>query len=197
MNVMGRSAAMLRRVVDAALVALIALALIGVFFARMLPMLGPTTLVMRGPSMAPAIPAGAVVVAAPVDPAALRVGDVVSIKVGPQRAIFTHRVVRVVPRQGETWIETKGDANANPDPAIVPASSVIGRVDLAMPVVGYLIVLLSSLSGVLLLVGLAATLWVGAWLLETIELDAADDAGGSLPTRRRAAGTAVGRVARG
>jgi signal peptidase len=171
MNVLATATRMLRRVLDLALVLLIAAALAGVFFGRILPMLGPTTLVVRGPSMAPAIPLGALVVTTPVEAAALAVGDVVSVRVGPEQAVFTHRIVRVVARQGEIWIETRGDANDAPDPAIVPASSVVGRVALTVPVLGYLVVLLSSLSGVLLLIGLAGVLLLGAWILESVELD--------------------------
>lgn len=171
MNVLATATRNLRRVLDLALVLLIVAALTGVFFGRILPMLGPTTLVVRGPSMAPTIPLGALVVTTPVEATALAVGDVVSIRVGPEQAVFAHRLVRLVPRQGEIWIETKGDANDSPDPAIIPASSVVGRVSLTVPVLGYLLVLLSSLSGVLLLIGLAGALLLGAWILESVEFD--------------------------
>ena len=171
MNVLATAKRRLRRVLDLALVLLVAAALAGVFFGRILPMLGPTTLVVRGPSMAPAIPIGALVVTTPVEAAALAVGDVVSVRVGSEQAVFTHRIVRVVPRQGEIWIETKGDANGAPDPAILPSSSVVGRVALTLPLLGYLVVLLSSLSGVLLLIGLSGVLLLGAWILESVELD--------------------------
>jgi signal peptidase len=192
MNALATATRMLRRVLDVALVLLIAAALAGVFFGRILPMLGPTTLVVRGPSMAPAIPLGALVVTTPVEAAALAVGDVVSIRVGPEQAVFTHRIVRVVARQGEIWIETKGDANDTPDPAIIPASSVVGRVSLTMPALGYLVVLLSSLSGVLLLIGLAGVLLLGAWILESVELDEQEEPAQEValeapPARRRVA----------
>ena len=192
MNVRARAKRGLRRVLDLALVLLVAAALAGVFFGRILPMLGPTTLVVRGPSMAPTIPIGALVVTTPVEAAALAVGDVVSIRVGSEQAVFTHRIVRVVPRQGEIWIETKGDANDISDPAIIPASSVVGRVSLTLPVLGYLVVLLSSLSGVLLLIGLVGVLLLGAWILDSVELDEQEEAAQEVapeapPARRRAA----------
>jgi len=173
-------------------VLLVAAALAGVFFGRILPMLGPTTLVVRGPSMAPAIPIGALLVTTPVEAAALAVGDVVSIRVGPELVVFTHRIVRVVPRQGETWIETKGDANDTSDPALIPASSVVGRVSLTVPVLGYLVVLLSSLSGVLLLIGLVGMLLLGAWILDSVELEEQEEPAQEVaveapPARRRVA----------
>ena len=198
MNVLARATRGLRRALDFALVALIALALAGVFFGRILPMLGPTTLVVRGPSMTPSIPVGALVVANPVDPAALAVGDVVSIRVGPEQAVFTHRISRVVLHQGEIWIETKGDANAEPDPAIIPASAVIGRVSAAVPLLGYLVALLSTLSGALLLVGVAGALLMGAWILESFELDVVveEEERAALPARGPVLGVAAGRTAR-
>ena len=192
MNVRARAKRGLRRVLDLALVLLVAAALAGVFFGRILPMLGPTTLVVRGPSMAPAIPIGALLVTTPVEAAALAVGDVVSIRVGPELVVFTHRIVRVVPRQGEIWIETKGDANDTSDPALIPASSVVGRVSLTVPVLGYLVVLLSSLSGVLLLIGLVGMLLLGAWILDSVELEEQEEPAQEVaveapPARRRVA----------
>jgi signal peptidase len=197
MNVLATATRMLRRVLDLALVLLIVAALTGVFFGRILPMLGPTTLVVRGPSMAPTIPLGALVVTTPVEAAALAVGDVVSIRIGPEQAVFTHRIVRVVPRQGEIWIETKGDANDTPDPAITPASSVIGRVSAAVPLLGYLVALLSTLSGALLLVGVAGVLLMGAWVLESFELDVEEEKTlETLPARGPVLGVPAGRAAR-
>jgi signal peptidase len=197
MHVLTRATRALRRVLDLALVALVAVALAGVFFGRILPLLGPTTLVVRGPSMMPSIPVGALVVANPVDPAALAVGDVVSLRVGPEQAIFTHRVSRVVLRQGEVWIETRGDANAEPDPAIIPASSVIGRVSATVPLLGYLVALLSTLSGALLLVAVAGALLMATWILESFELDVVDEEGlRPLPARGPVLGVAAGRTAR-
>jgi len=135
------------------------------------PFLGGTTFVVVGPSMGEAAPIGSAVVAMPVDPREMAVGDIVSIKVGTKNAIFTHRIVRLVERGGEVWLETKGDANPEPDPAIVPASSVLGRADLVVPNAGYVLALLSTLSGLAFVCGLAAFLAVGSWLLETLEVE--------------------------
>lgn len=197
MNVPATAKRMLRRVLDLALVLLVVAALAGVFFGRILPLLGPTTLVVRGPSMAPAIPMGALVVTTPVEAATLAVGDVVAMRVGPEEAVFTHRIVRVVPRQGEIWIETKGDANDAPDPALIPASSVVGRVTFTAPVVGYLVVLLSSLSGVLLLIGLSGVLLLGAWILESVELDEQEETAQEVAVEAPPAGRRVASAHRG
>lgn len=161
-----------RRALDAALLAIVAIVLVGIVFARVIPAVtGGTTLVVSGPSMAPAIPLGAAVHAIPVTAERLATGDVVSIRVGPQQAVFTHRIIRLVARADGLWIETKGDANAEPDPAIVPASSIIGRVEVTVPVLGYLITLLTEPEGVMFILGIAGSLLATVWLLETLELD--------------------------
>jgi len=124
-------------------------------FTRVIPAVtGGTTFVVGGGSMEPTIPIGAAIVATPVSAADLAVGDVVSLQVGEQRAIFTHRITRLVTREGSLWLETKGDANEGPDPSIVPATSVIGRVSMTLPWAGYLITVLGSLQGILFLVSL-------------------------------------------
>jgi signal peptidase len=161
-----------RRTLDVLLVGLILLVLGTVLVARGLPLLtGASTFVVGGGSMEPAIPLGAVVVAVPVAPADLAVGDVVSVQVGEQKAVFTHRIVRLAEVDGEPWIETKGDANEENDPSIIPASAVIGRVDTVIPAAGYPVRLLSTAPGVLFLFALGILVLAAAWLLESLELD--------------------------
>jgi signal peptidase len=124
------------------------------------------TLVVGGPSMSPAISVGSAIIVEPIDAARLAVGDVVSIKAGPDRAIYTHRVVRLVTHDGGLWIETKGDANLTPDPSIVPASAVLGRVSIALPYAGYIVALGSRPSGPILLASLALVLLLAGWILD-------------------------------
>jgi signal peptidase len=89
--------------------------------------------------------------------------------------LFTHRVVEVVEvggegeTDGERRFVTRGDANAAPDPAPVPAAWVVGRVELSMPLVGSVIALLGIPSGVAFLLSLGLTLLSMALLIETFE----------------------------
>lgn len=166
-----RSVRLVRRALDGLLLALFALILVALFLGRFVPVFGGSTFVVAGPSMGEAVPIGSAVVATPVDPRELAVGDIVSMQVGPQKAIFTHRIVRVVERGNEVWIETAGDANPDPDPAIVPASAVIGRVGIVLPYAGYVLALLSTLAGLAFVCGLGALLITAAWLLESIEVE--------------------------
>jgi signal peptidase I len=166
---LGRATGIIRRVLDALLLALIVVVLGGVVLGKLVPLTGRQTIVIGGGSMEPAVPLGSAVIIKPVDPATLNVGDIVSLKAGPQNALYTHRIVAVVDRPDGRWVQTKGDANADQDPTLVHASAIVGRTEMVIPLAGYLIVLLSIPAGVLFLIGLAASLLAGAWLLESLE----------------------------
>ncbi|MGZ8438403.1 MAG: signal peptidase I [Candidatus Limnocylindrales bacterium] len=157
----------LRALVRVLTVAITVTAVSLVILIRGIPLTGRTTLVVAGPSMSPAIGVGSAIVVEPVDPARLAVGDVVSLRVGPSRAIFTHRIVRLIDRGGVLWLETKGDANAAPDPAIVPASDVLGRVALVIPYSGYLVALAAHPSGMILIIAVGLLLLLSAWILDS------------------------------
>lgn len=175
MNVLAAATTRLRRFLDFLLIALVAVVLLGVLLGKLVPLTGRQTMIVGGSSMEPAIGLGAAVVIGSVSPEDLRVGDVVSLRAGEQNAIFTHRIVSVFDRPDGRWIGTKGDANPEPDPTIIPAWAVIGRSEFVIPWAGYLLQMLSIPTGVLFLVGLAATLLASAWLLETLELERADE----------------------
>jgi len=180
----------LRRVCDGLLVAVILVVLFGVVLGRVVPMSGRHTFIIGGGSMEPAIPLGAAVVVESVPAADLVVGDVVSLRTGPElKRIFTHRVTRIITRDDGLWVETKGDANAQVDPSITSTSQVIGRVTQTIPYAGFLLALLSVPSGVLLVILLAAFLLAMTWLLETFEVERL----GPAPTGDAVGGPAVPR----
>jgi signal peptidase len=160
----------LRRTLDGLLLALIAAVVVTILLTRALPLLtGGTTLVVAGASMEPTIPMGSLVYDVPVSTGELLPGDVVSIQVGPEHAIFTHRVTRLATLPDGPYLETRGDANPAVDPALVPASAVIGRTTLAIPYLGFAVAVLSTFQGVALLLAVAGILLAGAWLVESFE----------------------------
>lgn len=173
------------RLVEVLLVAVVVVGLATSVLGRVLPAMGHPVYVVAGPSMAPAIGMGAAVILEAVSTADLVVGDVVSLRSGPGRAVYTHRIVRIAEYRGETFFETRGDANAAPDPSLTPASAVIGRVAVAVPVAGYLIALASSVPGVVLVLSLGALLLTIGWVLDGL----ADEH----RRRRTASGDAVAR----
>jgi signal peptidase len=105
-----------------------------------------------------------------VQPADLRPGDIVTLKEA-NGVVVSHRITRVLQQPNGTFIETKGDANSAVDPVLTPVSDVTGRVDFSVPVVGYLVYLLTLPIGVLSVLGLALTLLFAIWLLEDFEQD--------------------------
>jgi signal peptidase len=169
MDTVSRPIILARRVVDAAIVALVLVVLVGLFLGRAVPLTGRDTLIIGGRSMEPTIPIGAAVVIEPVSAAQLKVGDVVTIRVSPKPSVFTHRIVRLLSLEGQPYIETKGDANATPDPATAPASAIVGRVGWSIPLAGYLLALLSLPMGIVFVIGLGVTLALVAVLLEDLE----------------------------
>jgi signal peptidase len=164
----------IRWVLDAALVLLVGAVLALVLAAAVGPALGHQPLIIRGGSMAPAIPVGAFVDVARVQPADLAVGDAVTIK-GPNDVLVTHRITRIVQLPDGLYLETKGDANAHPDPALVPASAVTGRVDFSVPFLGYIMYMLSTPTGLASIICLALTLILAIWLLEDFEEEEGDE----------------------
>ncbi|MEO5884183.1 MAG: signal peptidase I [Candidatus Limnocylindrales bacterium] len=174
--------AILGRLVDVALLAVIAVGLSSVVVGRLLPILGHPVYVVAGPSMVPAIGVGSAVVLETVPASALAVGDVVSLRSGPARAVFTHRIVRIAEQDGEIWLETRGDANDAPDPSITPATAVIGRVTTSLPYAGYLIALLSTVPGLVLVLSTGGLLLALGWWLDALAGDRRRHAGASVAT---------------
>jgi len=171
MHPSNRTIRVLADLVDILVIAVIAIALGGVVLGRVLPALGHPVFVVGGPSMSPVMGLGDAIVLEQVEPARLAVGDVVSLRTGPARAVYTHRIIRIAERDGQIWIETKGDANELADPSISPASAVIGRVSGVVPVVGYLLALLSVPVGVVFVLATGALLIALGWCLDGIEAD--------------------------
>ena len=164
---------LLRRLLDLVLLALILTVLGSLIVARIVPAItGGPTFVVGGGSMEPTIPIGSVIIDVPATPDDVHVGNIVSIKVGTQQAVFTHRIVRTVVRDdGTLWIETRGDANEHPDPSIIPATAIIGKASTWIPLLGYPVQIMSSLAGVAFLLAIGMVTLLGAWLLESLEDD--------------------------
>jgi signal peptidase len=89
-------------------------------------------------SMAPAIPTGSLAVVVSVSPADVEVGDVIAFADPLDRSITVmHRVIAMQPsKEGRTYLQTQGDANRTPDPLLVPADTVEGRVVRHIPRLG-------------------------------------------------------------
>jgi signal peptidase I len=94
---------------------------------------GGRLLSMSTPSMCPTVCVGSLVAVRPLE-GAVHPGELVTFRPPGQSATFTHRVVKVEDNGSFT---TKGDAEASPDPWVVPPSDVIGRVSFTLAGVGW------------------------------------------------------------
>ena len=114
--------------------------------------------VMSG-SMEPQIKVGSSIVVKPSKE--YRVGDVISFNppnVKSDKESITHRIVRI---NGKPWSEiyyTKGDANSNEDSKAVYGDQIIGKVIFSVPYLGYLLVYIKTLPGLLLIIIIPATI---------------------------------------
>ena len=138
------------------------------------PRFGFQTFVIRGGSMIPAIPLGALVVTQAVDPASLELGQVITIRAAND-VVYTHRIVAIDSSGPQLQFQVRGDANATPDAALVPASDVIGRVSFFAPVLGYLTAMLSLPSGIVSILCSLGSLLLIYWLIEDLEDQAKAD----------------------
>lgn len=104
-------------------------------------------------SMAPRYPAGSLAVIEPLDAADVRPGMTVVFE-DPldRRRLVAHRIVKRLPGGSPVWA-TKGDANAESDPAPVHAAAIQGRVRWAIPGLGRVVSALHGAWAVALLVG--------------------------------------------
>jgi len=161
-----------RRTVGIVLIAL--LLFIGglVGFEALASRLGYGVLTIRGASMAPAIPLGSLVAIDHPGTDTLVVGDVISIQ-SSTGVVYTHRIAAIDTTGAERQFQIRGDANLTPDAAMVPASSVVGRVAFHVPVLGFIVVLLTLSTGIISILSGLGSLLLVYWVLEDLEAEVA------------------------
>ncbi len=103
-------------------------------------------------SMEPELKAGSLVITRPVEPQEVMVGDIIvfspnGVTLGEYEVI--HRVIGIE-EASPLYFKTKGDANDNPDPFMVPARNLVGRIWFKVHYAGYFIGLLRTPWGFLL-----------------------------------------------
>jgi signal peptidase len=157
-----------RRALDALLVVAVLAAMVTATLQLLAPLAGGRTLVIGGGSMEPAIGRGAFVLTLPAGPEGYAVGDVVTIQQGGATP-YTHRITRLAEVKGVAYVETRGDANAAPDPALVPTAAVTGRIAMNVPLLGYVALLLGTAAGLAGFLAVCAAALFLIWLLEDLE----------------------------
>jgi signal peptidase I len=107
-------------------------------------------------SMEPTIKVGGIVAVHPVPADQLKVGDVITfVDQNRPDTFVTHRIVELAVTDGQATAKTKGDANDTADAWSVPANKAVGRVDLSLPYLGYLMIWLSSPLAKVAILGIA------------------------------------------
>ncbi len=127
---------------------------------------GFETYTVRGGSMAPAIPIGSIVVVERVAPSSISAGDVVTFRAANE-VVVTHRVLGRSAGPEPTFI-TRGDSNPGPDPDLISSTALIGRVAIAVPVIGSALVSLSSTTGMVVVVLLLGSILLAGWFIDEL-----------------------------
>ena len=141
------------RALVSALVIVIVLSLVSPFAVFGVPQLvgADRSYVVLSGSMEPYMSAGDAIIIAAGPTASIREGDVITYQRGGDIPT-THRVIeRVTGGQGVAF-RTMGDANEDPDPAIVRPASVVGEVVLVIPYIGYVVQFANTPIGIVSLV---------------------------------------------
>ncbi len=111
-------------------------------------------MVVTSGSMRPAINQGDALIVRPTEADAIQVGDIITFQNFGKQNLTTHRVIGIREIKGNPWYQTKGDNNNVPDQDLTPYGAVFGKVTLVLPRAGYLLALVSTSSGVLLMISL-------------------------------------------
>jgi len=141
------------------------LVVVGALAASLAPrLLGYSSVIVYGGSMAGTIPVGSIAVTEQVSMEDVGVGDVIvfhppttSTNPSTNPLPLMHRVVSVREEDGQRVFQTKGDANAAPDPTEVALQGTGSRVVYTVPYVGYLMNFAGTPLGWTLLLFLPAT----------------------------------------
>jgi signal peptidase len=96
-------------------------------------------------SMVPVINPGDVVLIAPVNADAIKVGEIIEYRSVKENINIVHRVIEITGNAPDLFFITKGDANNSPDPDPVSTQAVMGREIIVVPKIGWLSIAVKKL----------------------------------------------------
>lgn len=115
-------------------------------------------------SMEPTIQTGSLVLTRAVPRTEIGVGDVIAFNPRPEAALpVVHRIVALTERNGTRYATTRGDANTGDDTEIALSGAVL-KVEVALPLIGYIVYYAAQPFGTLMLVWIPLGLLVLMWL---------------------------------
>ena len=129
--------------------AVIILLMAAAVFTFLAPRFGWSVDTVFSGSMEPQLKVGGVVVTRHVAAEEIQVGDIITFYPPASEQLTSHRVI-AVDDGSPLHFQTKGDANENTDPFVVPAENVVGKVCLHLPYFGYAAQFVKTPLGVLL-----------------------------------------------
>jgi signal peptidase I len=132
-----------------------------------LSFMGLRVLVVQSGSMTPAIEVGDVVVVRMVMPSEVEVGDIVTFNDKERGRLVTHRVEEIKPEADNISFTTRGDANTGTEEWSLARSGAMGKVDLRIPRLGY-VVRAATYPVVFAFLLTAVVLALGLWGLRRI-----------------------------
>jgi signal peptidase len=137
---------------------------------------GISPLIVLTDSMLPKISSGDLIITKQIDPADVKVGDVISFfdPAGNGSSVVTHRVIEIVTENGETKWRTRGDNNNTEDRVAVPFDNLVGiwtgtRIGGA----GSVAMFLQTTPGLIVCIGCPLALLVGYDVLRRRKYDKA------------------------
>lgn len=149
------------------IVLLFALLLVGV------RIFGLQVLAIISPSMEPNYPTGSVIYIADVNPAELKVNDVITFKL-TNSTTATHRIIELVQDEDNPNIvrfRTKGDNNNTIDGSLVEFDDVVGKVVFCIPFLGYLAIHIQSPPGSYIAIGVGLIMIFFVMIIDMITDD--------------------------
>lgn len=126
--------------------------------------LGVTPMVVLSGSMSGDAPdhieAGDLIFAKPVQPEALKIGDIITYMEG--KTAVTHRIIGInVGEDGKLLFDTKGDANNTADTDPVHQDNLVGIYTGRIPMVGDLAIFMQTPLGMIIFIGVPLVAFVG------------------------------------
>lgn len=114
-------------------------------------------------SMSPTLKLGALIIVKEAEPKEILKDDIITYR-GSGDSVVTHRVTKIED-EGSTFI-TKGDANKTADPIPLDSNRLIGKVMFSIPYIGFLLKLIRSKVGFILI----ATLILVGIIVQILEI---------------------------
>lgn len=137
---------------------------------------GISPLIVLTDSMLPEISSGDLIITKQIDPADVKVGDVISFfdPAGNGSSVVTHRVIEIVTENGETKWRTRGDNNNTDDRVAVPFDNLVGIwTGTRIAGAGSVAMFLQTTPGLIVCIGCPLALLVGYDVLRRRKYDKA------------------------